>query len=193
MTYPSDGQIVLNVRPDEKSKLLKTDILEGPINDVFKSSFIVVSGTLGSEEEKETIRAAADTFCNNWKKDFFNDCVRKNDAEVNDQDLSNSNLILIGSPNTNSIIRRFRKQIPLNVTNQYIEIKGKKYSGRTLGYSLVYPNPANNKRYFLIIGSNHKETAWRNIRDFPLKGWYDYEIWYSDPIVEGGYFNKYWR
>lgn len=191
--YPLNGQIVLDFTLEGKSRLLKTDILEGPINDVFKSGFIVVSGTSGTIEQKQTILAATNTICKNWKKNFFTNCTRKNDTEISDADLLNNNLILIGSAKTNLIIKRFKEQIPLTTTNQYIQINGKRYAGKALCYSFIYPSPVNKKRYFFIIGSNYRELLWQNIKDFPLRGWYDYEVWESNSVIDKGCFNKYWR
>lgn len=191
-TYPVGGRITLNLTAEEKSRLLKTEMVEGPINDVFKSGFIVVSGTSGTAEQNKSIKVATDTFCDNWKEDFFTNCERKEDVEISDSDLLNRNLILVGSEKTNLIINRFKKQIPLSVSHQFIEIKNKRYPGKALSYSLIYPNPANHKRYFLIIGANYNNLVWGNIKDFALQGWYDYEVWNPDSIVDAGYFNKYW-
>lgn len=194
MVYPQNGQIVLDLTPNERTfNLLKTHMVEGPINDAFKDSFIVVSGTSGSTEQREVILTATDTFCSNWRMNFFNNCIRKKDIEIKAPDLLNHNLVLIGSEKTNSIIRRFKREISLNVTSQYVEIKGKRYTGSRLSYSFIHPNPANNQRYLLIIGTNYKETQWQNIKDFPLRGWYDYEVWNQNSMIDAGYFNKYWN
>lgn len=131
---------------------------------------MVVSGTSGNVEQKQAILAATDTICDNWKKNFFTNCTRKNDTEINAMDLLNNNLILIGSENTNLIIKRFKEHIPLKVTSEHIQINGKRYIGKALCYSFIYPSPTNKKRYFFVIGANYKAPLWENIRDFPLRG-----------------------
>ncbi len=193
VVYPPNDRITLDLTAERKSGLLKTDVLEGPVNDIFKDSFIVVRGTFGSAEQKHSIAAAADTLCNNWKKNFFTNCITKNDTEINAADLLNNNLILIGSENTNLIIKQFKEHIPLEVTSEYIQINGKRHLGKALCYSFIYPSPAHKKRYFLIVGTNDKELLWENIKDFPLRGWYDYEVWKQSSMIDAGYFNKYWN
>ncbi|QIL41615.1 hypothetical protein G7074_21520 [Pedobacter sp. HDW13] len=192
LRYPVNGRLVLELTPPKKSKLLKTQLVEGPINDVFKNGFIVVAGTLGTPDQNETIHIAANTIYSNWKEDFFNDCETKKDVDINKLDLQNKNLILIGSEKTNGIIKRFANQIPLKVTGKYIEINGKKHLGESISYNFVYPNPVNSKKYVLIIGANYNRHLWSHVKDLPLRGWYDYEVWGSDSMVEAGYFNRYW-
>jgi hypothetical protein len=68
----------------------------------------------------------------------------------------------------------------------------KRYYGKALRYSFIYPNPANHKKYCLVIGANNNDHSWENIKNLALQGWYDYEVWDSNTIVDAGYFDENW-
>ena len=193
--YPIDGKVKMVLKPNTTNGYVKNKTGEGPINDFFSSSFLVIISTIGNITEQKVNKAALDTIAANWKSNYFNDCIIKQDKSLSKADIKNNNLILLGSQNSNFIIRKIYNKLPLKINPNYIQVSDKKYKGNNLVYALVYPNPLNPKKYVLILGTNSQKLLDKSIKDLPLKGFYDYEIKDNRFGAElgHGYFNNNWR
>lgn len=86
--------------------LYKRQHLQGPIDDAFMGSFMVVrpSGMARHEAVDQWSRSEADHFIEHWRRHFRGDAVVKNDSEVTAADIQTSNLILFGDPASNKLI-----------------------------------------------------------------------------------------
>lgn len=196
---PNDGFI----RIGEQEKLRsfhKNNQIAGPFSHVFDKKFVVVMGTSGSTAETEAITAMADTINKYWEKRFFTKCVIKSDIEINEQDISEANLILLGSFESNSILEKIEPEIPLTISPQYVRICDAEVKGTSLGFYMIYPNPMNKNRYVALISYNNPEAitlgyetnSFNDITDY---GWFDYKIWEADnPGMRliSGYFGPNW-
>lgn len=167
---------------------------EGPVNDIFKDNFLLVSGDAGTKEEKLVNQMMVNTFIQNWQENNFNTCPVKTAAAVSKGDIARSNLILIGNPVTNSLIKRLASKLPLKIDASSIDIGSQHIDGNSLGYTLIYPNPLNPKKYVLLLGSNNSSIA-HMTPDLQYTGWYDYEVknLVSEAVLKKGYFDKYWK
>jgi len=186
-----------------KAKQYKSKNIEGPFSHAFTSKFIVVRGTVGNEQDKENIDGVIGLFNSDWRKRYYVDFEVKPDKEITANDILSSNLILIGSPTSNSVFRKLQSQLPLSINANAISIQGKKVSGLNLNYYFIYPNPENYKKYIAVIGYTNPSSfnLWEEggvmkpVTDVSNYGWYDYKIWNAETseTLKLGYFDNKWN
>ncbi|HUV38693.1 MAG TPA: PHB depolymerase family esterase, partial [Planctomycetota bacterium] len=83
--------------------LVKTASVEGPVSDVFRQRFILVTGTAGDDAWDAAARDFAESFNTSvWRAVQHVDCLVKTDAQLTDDDRRNANLVLIGGPAVNA-------------------------------------------------------------------------------------------
>ncbi|MEK6233142.1 MAG: prolyl oligopeptidase family serine peptidase, partial [Planctomycetales bacterium] len=119
--------------------------LQGPIDDAFMDSFIVVRPTGRARHgavEKWT-QAELDHCIREWRHQFRGDAVVKDDKDVTKEDMAASNLILFGDPASNSVLRSVADQLPIRWTDQEVIVGKKSFAAEHHAPILVYPNPAN--------------------------------------------------
>jgi hypothetical protein len=186
------NQATLVIDNSKNTFTAKQDNIEGPVNDVFSGRFILIKGTANN---KSKLDVAGKLFTDSWKYNFFGDCLVKEDQNLNINDITNSNLILLGDMLPGTLAYSILSKLPVHKSAGSIIIANKVFSGTALNYSLVYPNPLNNKRYVLIINTNSKSFLAEQLENLPLKGWYDYQVWNynSEDEIAHGYFDKNWQ
>jgi len=140
------------------TKLLKINKF-GPISDVFNSAFYLVYGTTGNENETKINKEEAERFQSQWFNWQHVDCRIKPDIEIDQNDISNLNLILLGNHKTNKIINQINDQLPIKFKNNSILIDNKSFTGNDMGTSFIYPNPINPEKYVVVLGG----ISWRGI------------------------------
>ncbi len=126
----------------------------GPAEDVFNTPFIVVQGTSGSQEQNAELARQVGVWTEEW--DGFGDGKPRvrTDEELTDEDLEQFNLVLFGTPETNSVIARMAERLPITIGDHSYALQGKTYQGDNLGLVLCYPNPLAPDRYVLIYAGN---------------------------------------
>lgn len=190
--YIHNDTLLIRIKDQQKGKYSKSPLLEGPTNDVFSSSFLLVKGTLGITKDQLKYASAANAFYSNWKSFYLVEPRLKNDVNISHADMVNNNLIIFGTDQTNSIVKKIAKFLPVEINKQYIKIQGRTYYGNDLRYIITYPNPLNPNKYILLVGSNSGEFSAEQISDLSIKGWFDYEIWDNSEQIGKGYFTKNW-
>jgi hypothetical protein len=78
----------------------------------------------------------------------------KNDSELTPRDVRDYNVVVFGTPSTNPMIARALISTPIRWTAASIVVGGRKFDAATHMLSMIYPNPANQRRY-LVINSGH--------------------------------------
>ena len=134
---------------------------------------------------------------------YYSPCRIKHDKDITKEDIENNSLLLIGTPKTNLVFKKFAKQLPVNVTDNSVNIGKKTVNDDNLSFYAIFPNPCNSNNYIGIIGSNNLSTITIGVEDpeddifndVANYGWYDYSIWKSSSlkIVSSGYFNLNWE
>jgi len=165
---------------------------QGPIEDAFGGPIIIVEGTTGSPAERQAIHSLVLELQREWREAYFVDCPVKQDRDVNGSDIDERNLILVGDKQTNSLLARMAEQLPLGVTPQQLSLAGKSFSGSSLGYEFIAPNPLNTKRYVVVIALNH----WSEVKNWKLHpsrdGVTDYVVYnlqgVAPRVIGAGYF-----
>ena len=212
-TIAENNIFVKNPVSDTKI-LLKNNLIEGPFTDIFTNRFIIVIGSLGSVKEAEKNERIAQYFNEAWKNMYFNGCMIKYDYQINDADIENANLLLIGDFKTNKILSDIAGKLPLSIMEGKVTIGNHTEVGRNLNLYMVYPNPKNKDKYVGIFSgdiSQHvtdmmdiaenefmnllrlygEDDAYFDISGF---GWYDYKIWdTTGNTLYSGYFNDHWQ
>ena len=175
-----------------KAVLRKSPGLQGPIDDAFMDSFLMVSptgtpmnDTIGKWTAQEMKHATE-----HWRKQFRGDAPIKADKDVTDDDIKNNNLILWGDPKSNAILAKFADKLPL------VE-----FGDNTVTLS-IYPNPLNPKKYVVLnSGFTFREYDYlNNARQVPKLP--DYAIIdvttpansrYPGKVIRAGFFDEQWK
>lgn len=180
----------------------------GPVEEVFDTAFVVVAGLSGDAKQDEHNATNAVQWATEW--DQFADGLPRlmTDADVTDEDISKYNLVLFGTPKTNSVLARIADKLPIRIgegpgdagaATPCYTVGGKTYEGQNLGLVMCYPNPLAPERYVAIYsgelygkkcGINHKHDL---IPDFIVfKGDQDnYDD--TNQHVVAGYFDMDWK
>jgi len=93
----------------------KTPSLQGPIDDAFMDSFLIVRPTGKAQNAKVAawISARLAKATNEWRAQFRGDARVKDDSQVRDADIAAHNLILWGDPASNRLLARIARDLPI--------------------------------------------------------------------------------
>ncbi len=178
---------------DDPNALRKRHDLQGPLDDAFMDSFLMVNptgqpvndavGNWAKSEEAHAIRL--------WRTQMRGDAPVKDDTAVTDADIANSNLILWGDPRSNKILARIIGKLPL----QWPAAPGN-------ALILIYPNPLNPKKYIVINSGNTFREYAQSTNSFQVAYLPDYAVvdittppdarW-PGKIVSAGFFGENWQ
>ena len=136
--------------PWEESELTKNYKLPGQIIDAYNSGFMLVYGTIGTEQQTVTNKKEAESFEQQWRSWQHVTCRMKSDVEVTADDISNYSLILFGNSSCNAITKKVNNHLPIRFEQNSIIAGEKRFSGDEVGLAMIYPNPLNRKRYVVI-------------------------------------------
>jgi dienelactone hydrolase len=124
----------------------------GPIEDAFGAPILIVEGTRGSTAQRAAVHSLVEQISEKWREAYYVDCPVKRDSQVQDSDMQQYNLVIVGDEVTNSLAERMAERSPLRLTEDGISIAGRNYPGRRLGYEFIAPNPFNRAKYIVMIG-----------------------------------------
>ncbi|MCY3018404.1 MAG: NPCBM/NEW2 domain-containing protein [Planctomycetota bacterium] len=197
----------------------KSAALEGPVEHAFMSRFVVIpgNGTPGTEPDPlcAAIEQAGNELGDQWKARFAVPCRKKPAIDITDADIADSNLILIGGPEHNTVTAHVIGKLPLVLEKDAVTLTGsgtaggKKYTGPNVGAIMCYPNPLNPQRYVVIMyGTTPQAYTEINLRFGNWFDWvgYDYRKHYDfavfDDLTNGhspesflvwGFFDEQWK
>jgi hypothetical protein len=150
------------VADDDSAALRKRHDLQGPIDDAFMGSFLMVNptgspmnevvGKWAKSEEEHAIRL--------WRTQMRGDAPVKDDSAVTDADIAANNLILWGDPQSNKVLGRIADKLPVSWTAQSVTLGTRTYPAASNAPVMIYPNPLNPKKYVVInSGITFREYA----------------------------------
>lgn len=132
--------------------LVKRHNLQGPIDDAFMDSFVMVRPTgqplnaaVGQWAKTELAEAAF-----HWRRYFRGEPRVKDDSAITDDDLKNSNLVLWGDPSSNKLLARIADKLPIQWSAAGIKVGGKTHDATKHAPAFIFPNPLNPSRYVVI-------------------------------------------
>jgi predicted esterase len=192
-----DGKWV-RAAPQKEVALGKRHGLQGPLDDAFMDSFMVVRPT----GEAQNLRAGAWALArlakatNEWRAQFRGDARVKDDSQVTDADMATHNLVLFGDPQSNRLLARIADKLPIQWSTQTIRVGGKTFSVASHVPVFIFPNPLNPKRYVVLnsgftfaaagAGSNAQQTP--KLPDYAVL-----DVEHGDTVVLADFFDEQWR
>lgn len=145
--------------------LRKRHNLQGPIDDAFMDSFLIVrpTGTPRSAQVGAWAKAEADHAVEHWRRQFRGDARVKNDTEVTDADIASSHLILFGDPQSNAVMAKLAGKLPIRWDADRIHVGDRSFPAEDHAPALIYPNPLNPGRYVVLnSGFTYREYDYLN-------------------------------
>jgi hypothetical protein len=176
--------------------------MQGPIDDAFLDSFVMVkptgsaiNETVGKWVDKEMTHAVQ-----HWRQQFRGEAIVKDDSKITEADIASSNLILWGDPSSNAVLAKIADKLPIQWTKDGVVVGKEKYPSTHVP-ALIYPNPLNPKKYVVLnSGFTFREYDYlnnaRQISKLP-----DYAIIDATTpmtsrapgkVVAAGFFNEKW-
>ncbi len=126
--------------------------LQGPIDDAFMDSFVMVRPTgqplnaaVGQWAKTELAEAAF-----HWRRYFRGEPRVKDDSAVTDDDIKNSNLVLWGDPSSNKLLARIADKLPIQWNGKFIQVGKHSFDATKHAPAFIFPNPLNPSRYVVI-------------------------------------------
>lgn len=194
----SKGRWTQIIEPGQGPKLAKVRGLQGPIDDAFMDSFLVVRPTSAAQNAKvgEWAVAQMAKATNEWRAQFRGDARVKDDAQVTDEDIAGSNLVLFGDPQSNRLLARMAEKLPVQWASDSVRVGDKTFSAATHAPVFIFPNPLNPKRYVVVnsgftfaaagSGSNAQQTP--KLPDYAVL-----DVEKNATPVLAGFFDELWQ
>ena len=135
--------------------LSKTHGLQGPIEDGFKSRFLMVlpDGKSSSEAVDAWVQAESAHFLKRWAGLMRGDVRIKKAGEVTAADMEESNLVLWGTPESNSLIGKALEQKGVEWTPTEVAVGKQKFPAATHVLTLCLPNSLGHGHRYVILNS----------------------------------------
>ena len=141
---------------------------QGPIDDAFLSSFLVVtpSGKSSNPVVERWVQFELAHFLHRWESLYRGSPRVRQDTDITQDDLAKHNLILWGTPESNRLILQLTgtnrkpgsQSFPLEWSAKTVTLGTQEFSSDEHVPILVYPNPLNPDRYVVInSGPTHRE------------------------------------
>jgi hypothetical protein len=189
--------------PDDDGKLHKRHGLQGPIDDAFMDSFVMVrpTGPELSEKVRKWVTAEMTHAIDHWRRQFRGEARVKDDKDITDADIAAHNLVLWGDPTSNFILAKIAGKLPLKWDKNNVALGEGAYPADHHVPVLIYPNPLNPKRYLVLNSgftfreydylSNARQNA--KLPDFAVVD-VDVPVSSQSPggIVTAGFFTEDW-
>lgn len=187
-----------------KTGLRKQHDLQGPVDDAFMSRFVMVTptGTAMSPLVGERVAGEQARAIREWRKQFRGAARVKTDAEITDEDIASSNLVLWGDPQSNKVLARIAGRLPVQWSKSGVVYQGKTYDAGTHMPILIYPNPLNPAKYVVLnSGFTFREFDFlNNARQTPhLPDWAVIDVTVAPDarrpgrIAAAGFFDESWK
>jgi len=180
------------VADDAAGALAKRPGLQGPIDDAFFDSFLMVRPTGAPLNDNVGQWAATEMghAIDHWRKQFRGTAPTRADVEITDEDIASHNLVLWGDPQSNKLLA------------QGIKVGAQTFSAADHVPVLIFPNPLNPRRYIVLnSGFTYREYDYlSNARQVPKLP--DYAIVdISQPVTSrapgaiatAGFFGEHWE
>lgn len=186
------------------SALRKQPELQGPIDDAFFDSFLMVrpSGTAVQPRVAAWVETEMKHALAQWRSQFRGEPRVKTDTEVTDAEIAAHNLVLWGDPSSNRLLARIADRLPIRWDARGVHVGGKTYPSDRHVPLLIYPNPLNPGRYVVLnSGFTFREYDYlNNARQVPKLPDYAVLDVTAPPdarspgrVVDAGFFGERWE
>jgi pimeloyl-ACP methyl ester carboxylesterase len=150
---------------DEGAGLRKQHNLQGPIDDAFMSSFLLVrpTGTSANDTIGSWVKSEQERAVHEWRTQFRGDARVKDDTQITDADIAANNLILWGDPQSNKVLARLADKLPIRWTPDSVTLGNRRFPAASHALVMIYPNPLNPAKYVVLnSGFTFRESAYSN-------------------------------
>jgi hypothetical protein len=132
--------------------LRKRHGLQGPIDDAFMDSFLMVRPTGKPMNDKvgDWAKAEMAHAIGHWRQQFRGEARVKNDDDVTDTDMAAHNLVLWGDPASNKVLRRIADKLPLRWSSDGVRVGDETFTAEHHVPVLIYPNPLSPNKYVVV-------------------------------------------
>jgi hypothetical protein len=195
--FEKEGARWTTVGNSRDEKLTKRHGLQGPIDDAFMESFIIVrpTGTPMNDRTGAWTETEMRSAIEQWRLQFRGEARVKNDVNITDADIASSNLILWGDPHSNRMLGRIASKLPLSWDADRVRLAGKTFSAANHVPVLIYPNPLNTAHY-VVLNSGFTfadEAPTSNALQIPkLPDYAVRDVDRSGVVVDAGFFDEHW-
>lgn len=171
----TDGHWVAGKR--DPQGLAKRPGLQGPIDDCFMDAFVFVAPDKTSENNAISdtpvdrwVAAELEHATAQWQRQMRGDIRVLQPSQVTAETIATCNLVLFGTPQSNSLMAKLSGQLPLTWDAEALAVGGQTYDAQTTVPVMVYPNPLNPDRYVVLnSGFTYREYAYlNNARQIPM-------------------------
>lgn len=184
--------------------LRKRHGLQGPIDDAFMDSFIMVRPTGQPLNEKAGAWAMSELAhaTNHWRQQFRGEARVRDDSSISPEDIAAHNLVLWGDPSSNKLLAQIADKLPIHWDAGELTLGKKVFAADHHVPVLIYPNPLNPERYVVLnSGFTFREYDYlNNARQTPKLPDYaiiDINVPVSSRapggVVEAGFFGERWQ
>ncbi len=204
----NDQQWQLETGDDGPVGLWKVPGLQGPIDDAFLDTFLVV--TPGGKSKNARLQAWLDFelehLRDRWRAVFRGELPEKTDQQVTDQDLAACHLVVWGDPDSNAVLRRMLAHgvdtLPLRWDAQRLQVGERSFDPAANVPVFVYPNSLHPSRYVVCnSGPTFREGHDRtnSLQNPKLPDWAVLDITQlpnemsAGKVVEAGFFDERWQ
>lgn len=187
----------------EAKGLRKRPGLQGPIDDAFMDSFIMVRPTGKSNSPgAQWAHTEMEHAIRQWRRQFRGEARVKDDTAITDEDIASANLILWGDAENNAVIKRIANDLPIRVQGGNVIVDKKTFPAADHVPVFIYPNPLNPQRYVVLnSGVTFREADLSsNAKQVPrLPDWAVIDIrsphdaTYPGKVVAADFFGEKWE
>jgi pimeloyl-ACP methyl ester carboxylesterase len=186
------------------TQVVKKHNLQGPIDDALMSPFLFVrpTNTATNPELQAWVDAELARAIKEWRKQMRGDVRIKNDADLTPEDIAAYNLILWGTPESNSLIKKVAPQLSINWNESGIHAGDQNFAPENHILAVIAPNPLNTDKYVVFNSSlTYREYDYlNNARQTPkLPDWAVIDVntkpnarW-PGKVVAADFFNEQWE
>jgi hypothetical protein len=149
------------------------------VQEALTEKFWVVRGTEGSDEESAANAAIAKAVLAGWRKTHFAPCRVVMDSELAEEEMRNSNLVLIGSARTNAVWRELDEGLGLGVkiTGDGVALGERSWFGGDAVIQAVVRHPKNSARRIVVIGGQGMSPESFGTLNLSRDGWFRHAVW----------------
>jgi hypothetical protein len=138
--------------PGDEIGLRKVHGLQGPIDDAFLDSFVMVrpTGQPMVPGLAGWVVGEMDHAIKFWRGQFRGEAPICNDSDISESLIAGSNLVLWGDPGSNLVLKKIIGKLPIQWTAATLTVAGKEFpAGHTVPV-LIFPNPLSPRKYIVL-------------------------------------------
>ncbi|WP_069649249.1 hypothetical protein [Caloranaerobacter ferrireducens] len=124
---------------------------------LYGDEVVVVYGTIGSKQDTAVLYNLAKSYSQGFQKEIRDRFIIKSDVEVNEDDIKNRHIIILGNPETNQLFAKINEKLPMKIIDGSLVVGDKVFKDESVIFKYLIPNPLNKKKYLIVNGALNKK------------------------------------